>query len=699
MFFGRFYILATCFVVLLAGCGPRLTEKSGQPLSLTDLPKTRAECEKEWRDAWHVSPAGLWRADLGAVPENALLRVSVMPDVEERPVHVTAAVFVDGQPVTTAESHDTSVWLNEVVDLTPYAGASRCSVVFHCPEEFWVGPCEFSTPRSEPPPNVLVFLIDTLRQDGLGCYGCPIDTSPNLDAFAKDAVKFTEALPQSSWTRPSVASLLTSTYPNVHGAQDRPDVMRSGLPTLAKAIEKAGYETHGIMNNPNCLPIWGFGQEFNRYVDVNSAHWAKADDAEVVDTALATLDMAANQPWFLYVHAMGPHEPYTPPPPYDTKFPPEHEGRNEEETKVLHEKSLYDGEIAYTDAQFGRLVESLKARGLYDSSLIIVLSDHGEQFMEHGEMSHGRSLFEEEISIPLLVKLPGMAHAGEVRDGLVEVVDIAPTILDLVGGDKDARFQGKSFTHLLDAGEAEDRLGYTSLILDARSARAAKTTSKKYIHNLVAGTKSWYDLVNDPGEKHPLTEPPEWGPQLEHHTARMAMRGAGGFHLLLTGGENSFNTVTGTIKGEGFGDVELQYPEVSGHMERDGDTVTFEVKMEDLRFTLHNAHLWFGALEQNHAHLHIHAPLDSELTVTLKSNGKPIDPEEISIGSEGKHRPLRRAVLRMKDMLADPDAFDPTVLPSKFAVYIWYVADTETVADEELDPQVRDALRALGYMQ
>ena len=195
----------------------------------------------------------------------------------------------------------------------------------------------------------------------------------------------------------------------------------------------AGFETQGLVTNPGCLPVWGIGDEFMFYGDVESRRYRHRDDTEVTDRAIEAARFAAGRPWFFYVHAMGPHAPYEPPGEYATMFQSPTVDGDPLAMERLTALNLYDGEIACTDMHFGRLINELKTLGLYDNTIIIFLSDHGEEFREHGGDYHGKTLYEEQLRVPLLIKLPHSARAGERRNDLIEMVDVAPTILDLVG--------------------------------------------------------------------------------------------------------------------------------------------------------------------------------------------------------------------------------------------------------------------------
>jgi len=662
---------------------------------IADLTLRRMECNHEWREARRI-PAGKQQTlNLGPVTPGAALRLGVF-EGEPHGETATLRVYVGERHVRTFSTGRTPRWADYRVDLSPSNAEEICRLVVDAAKPLWVGPCELT--QGDARPNVLIYLIDTLRLDHLGCYGYSRDTSPNLDTFARDSVLFTHLMPQSSWTKPSVASLLTSTYPNVHGAQDRPDVLREGLPSLAASLAEQGYETHGLITNTNILPLWGFGKDFHRFVDVDSADWVNCDDARVVERAIATLDLAAGRPWFLYVHTMGPHDPYEAPDGYDRKFVPESYaglGVAGERQRFIDQ---YDGEIAYSDLQFGRMMQALKERRLYDNTLIVLLSDHGEEFWEHGDTCHGKSLYEEVLRVPLLIKLPGNAHAGERREDLVEAVDIAPTLLDSLGLPAVNGFQGKSFKGLIETGQATPRVGYASLVNLAHSIRTAKTTEQKYIRDVGAHWEAWFDLKSDPGEKNFHAAPGSDARRLKEHTGRMGLRGAEGLHILMTCGDAE-HTVTGTLAGAGLGPFELHYYDWKGEARREGDAIRFRWLTVHPTDRARERDFWHTELaEQDNAHLQVAATMEADMSLSLEVDGHPAPPESVFLGAEGKHPTEARFTVKPAELLAGSDAYDPAGLPRAFGLYVWYVAPPEAIAEEDLDPKIRENLQALGYL-
>lgn len=300
-------------------------------------------------------------------------------------------------------------------------------------------------------PNVLLYLVDTLRADHLGAYGYHRPVSPHVDALAREGLRFTRAYAASGWTRTSVASLLTGLSPVDHRVLGREDALPRALPTLAERLARAGWETVGFSSNDNVSPHFGFDRGFGRFVELAGPRANDGDAAEIHDAVLHWLgNRDAGRPFFAYVHTIDPHDPYSPPEPYRSRFAPRRRTALERVDPVEIRaalaadpeltpaairddfEALYDGEIAYGDAHFGALLAELRRRGLYDETLIVFLSDHGEEFLDHGLWGHGHTLYHELLRVPLIVRFPGPSRPA-VREAPVQLVDLAPSLLAWLG--------------------------------------------------------------------------------------------------------------------------------------------------------------------------------------------------------------------------------------------------------------------------
>lgn len=382
-------------------------------------------------------------------------------------------------------------------------------------------------------PNLLIYLIDTLRADHLGTYGYDRPTSPRIDRFADDAAVFLEARAQSSWTRTTVVSVLTGLLPQTHGVNQREDALADPVVTLAEILRGEGYRTLGFITNGNVDKVFGLDQGFDHYQYLRESREATAfhqQSDRVNQQVFRWLDTRPKndgRPFFLYLHTSDPHAPYTPAEPYSSRFAGDADpelGRID----VVHGISagrepappgientwidLYDGEIAFNDFHFGRLIDRLQQEGLYDDTMIVVLADHGEEFFEHGGWEHGKTLYEEQLRIPLLIKLPGLRGRGARVAGPAGQVDILPTVLEALGLEARAadgqsllvRMQGEMNGVGRDPGNRES---FAYLRLGKRHQESVVARGFKLIRNharSVSGSgDQLYDLRGDPGELRP----------------------------------------------------------------------------------------------------------------------------------------------------------------------------------------------------
>ncbi len=316
-------------------------------------------------------------------------------------------------------------------------------------------------------PNVIVYLVDTLRADHLGCYGYSKATSPSIDRFAREAVLFENSQAQSPWTRSSVASIFTGLWPQVHGANKDDDVLAENFETLAEALSALGYRTAAISGNGNAHRTFGFGQGFDSFEYLRRLRPGEplATSADINDAVFRWLEEhSETRPFFLYIHTIDPHAPYTPAEPYRWRLAPEVEDPEigsmaaiqalnlQQEPvsaqRVARLRALYDAEIAQNDASFGLLLDELERRDIYQDSLVVFLSDHGEEFYEHGNWVHGKTLYTEMLDVPLIIKLPRAQGSSRVSQ-VAQHVDVLPTVLDVVGGALSQAIQGRSLLPLL----------------------------------------------------------------------------------------------------------------------------------------------------------------------------------------------------------------------------------------------------------
>jgi arylsulfatase A-like enzyme/Flp pilus assembly protein TadD len=354
---------------------------------------------------------------------------------------------------------------------------------------------------AEPAPNLLLITIDTTRADRLGCYGRGEAATPNLDRLAGEGARFERAIAVAPLTLPSHLSLLTGRYPARHGVRLNWDFrLPESETTLAEHLEQEGYATAAVVGSYVLSGDFGISQGFGTYDEPREdralapggkslRHLALVERpaAEVTDAALSLLEGGLEEPFFLWLHYFDPHHEYAPPDPFASRF----------------EQSPYDGEIAYVDAELGRLLDAMRAGGRLDRTLVAVTSDHGESLGEHGEATHGLFVYEGALRVPLLLRMPGQVPAGTRSAHLVAGVDLAPTLLDLLGQPPLEEIDGVSFAEVARGGTLPEReAAYSEAELPRRAYGWAALHS---LHNgerkfIDAPERELYILHIDPGE-------------------------------------------------------------------------------------------------------------------------------------------------------------------------------------------------------
>jgi len=283
---------------------------------------------------------------------------------------------------------------------------------------------------------VVLISIDTLRSDHLPAYGYRQVETPALDAFRKDAILFERAYSHTPLTLPSHLSMLTGRLPTEHGVRDNVGYKYDGgrLPNLPAVLRGAGYATGAAVSAYVLRPDTGMSHGFDVYDAGIPVHFNDAlglsqrPGGQTADAALAWERTVSSKPFFLFLHLYEPHSPYAPPEPFASRYA----GRP------------YDGEIATADSIVGRVLDELKAQGVYDKAVILLLSDHGEGLGEHGEQEHGIFLYREALQVPMMLKLPGGRLGGSRVAQPAQIVDVFPTLLSLVGSRCPRRPRGRS---------------------------------------------------------------------------------------------------------------------------------------------------------------------------------------------------------------------------------------------------------------
>ncbi len=379
-------------------------------------------------------------------------------------------------------------------------------------------------------PNVLLYVVDSLRADHLGCYGYPLPTSPNIDALASESLVFARAVAQAPWTLPATAAILTGRYPYAHGALRPGDRIRSDVPMLAELLRAQGYSTAAFVTNRNVDGAFGFDRGFDEFT------YAREDPSRLSlhlgadglnDLVFPWLDGHAAKPFLLYLHASDPQAPYTASPDAAAPFRPadlaaslaaekqplqraEEDPTLATEDNLAYLRSLYDAEVAFVDDHFGKLVAELKRRGLYEHTLIILVADHGEELHEHGGFEHGHTLYAEQLAVPLIVRLPVAPESAKRVTCLARQIDVLPTILEVLGVTGPRSLPGQSLLQLRDGTCADDE-SFAQTSLDEGTAMAALFTNGwKVIVTEQSGDTpprvEVYDHWQDPRDEYDVSE-------------------------------------------------------------------------------------------------------------------------------------------------------------------------------------------------
>ena len=382
-------------------------------------------------------------------------------------------------------------------------------------------------PRGAPEarPNVLLYVVDTLRADALEPYGNQRIHTPALVRLASEGVVYDRAYSASSWTRPSMASLLSGLEPDSHGVEDRGDRLGETVTLLSERFAAAGYSTGCIITNPNIGPYFGFDQGYDSFLELYDTSLDRARDSSgrvpprefitasdvVTARAIEWIEEVA-EPFFLLVLTIDPHTPYEPPQRFD-RYGDDAARAVDRATLRINSsdltraqrdriRALYHGEVSFNDDSFGKLLEHLRETERYDETIVVFTSDHGEEFWERGNRGHGRNLYEETIRVPLIVRDPASPRHGVREATPVRAVDIYPTLLHMASlpdakGIDGHRIRGGS--------EVRARPVRTRLHFEENAWRSLTLYPWKLLVDVNAERHRLFDLGSDPGESRDLS--------------------------------------------------------------------------------------------------------------------------------------------------------------------------------------------------
>jgi len=377
-------------------------------------------------------------------------------------------------------------------------------------------------------PNVLLISLDTVRRDHCSIYGYERATTPNLAVFAEQGTSFDLAYAPSSTTAPTHATVFTGLYPVAHRVVKNGLVLSAEHETLAEILNTEGYQTASIVSSFVLHSKFGYGQGFEYYDDdfprseatmewdgwkgheVKGGFDRRAD--HTTNRAIHWLRRRrdSNRPFLLFVHYFDPHNPYKPPGPFASRFASGEASDDSLEKNI----GLYDGEIAFTDQEVARLLAALEQAGLDEDTLVVVFSDHGEGLMNHGHMYHGVRIYEESVRVPFLLRWPGRIPESRLLSAPVSLIDLLPTVLELVGVESEGRsFQGRSLAASICGDvplEPEQPIylyrrhyeeGRVQGIPVAGEKFGIRVGEWKYIEGVEENTRELFNLSSDPAEK------------------------------------------------------------------------------------------------------------------------------------------------------------------------------------------------------
>lgn len=369
--------------------------------------------------------------------------------------------------------------------------------------------------------NVIVLLIDTLRADKLTAYQKTYVRTPAFEKFVKESTLFERCQAPSNWTKPSCATVLTGLHPDSHKARGHSSRIASSIKLASEHFRPLGFTTGAFVANGYLASEFGFNRGWHKYV--NYIRENKNTDAEnVYKEALGFIAENKDKPFFTYIQTIDPHVPYDPPEedlkiydarPYEGPVVNRNTGNLLEEIKrkkvTLNDRdkkrleALYDGEITYHDRYFGHFLDGLKKLGVLDNTLIVVCSDHGEEFFEHDSVGHGHTLFQELLHVPLVIRSPGVVPAGIRSIAEVGLADILPTILHSVGADIPNQMEGRDLLPICN-GDTQDPMeaSFSSFYSEADERNLSWCVKKGDFKLRMKGPANTYlnNLVTDPHE-------------------------------------------------------------------------------------------------------------------------------------------------------------------------------------------------------
>lgn len=656
------------------------------------------------------------RVPLGIVPSGDLWFETVVEGDDTGHVAITVA---DDTTTAPCEATGSARWQRCRFNLAPSEKARSLSIRRSGSTE---GRVVVSAPlvRSGPPSTslVIVVLTDTLRADCLTTYRPGMSLGMEIDRLARDGVVFERAISSSSWTRTAIATLFTGLDAATHAVLERDDKLPTGLDGLPQELRRAGYETLAWSSNPNVLPLWGFDVGFDAFADAGATAWPKdkADASVVLGAVRATLAARPSAPAFLYVHLMDPHAPYRPEPAdldavekdgtLGATFP-----GTASNAGAQSDYRAYLAEIRGMDRELGAFFDDLRTRHLYDDAIILVLADHGEEFLDHGGMRHGKTLYQEMLHVPVVLKLAHGALAGTRVAAPVGMADLAPTVLGMLGLPPLPSADGRnlwdaSIQRLRDESAPQSAL----LKMDTHHKAALVDETRKLILDYRA-TEQLFDLSVDPREQRDLLP----GAGTEAASLRNALdariaRHEAGWHVRVCGADRTERLrfrleVPGIARGALLEDGDT-LQELATHDGRTELRAEFNLSPRPSERVLRNG-VWKGLRADEDEivvtsgesdRLVVHTIGDTRVSFAAGTSDAAAPATEFTAQASTAAFQIRPSDdVRCRQQPA-ADAILPPPAPDPY-VRVWYVVPSEQVGANQVDPTMQERLRALGYQR
>ncbi len=670
-------------------------------------------------------PSGA-RLRLGIATRDTFLREELVGRAD--PIHFMVSIARDSGETVLLTEKTLDVrnrpadrrWIDLDLDLARFAGeTARLRLAAETPGApaapdktfaIWSRPYLVQPGSGHEGPNLLFITIDACRADHLSAYGYGRPTTPALDRLASEGVRFAKAYTNAPMTVPSLSQIFTSRY-----------FPAKESPTLVSSLFAAGFpRTKAIIHNPY-LEYFLKLDARDTFDSMSSVQW-RGD--RIAAKGLAWIDAQRGQRWALYLHVLDVHTPYRVKAPDGTRFvDPSYRGPigygwgdvegaqqgkygDADKTAVV---ARYDSALRYVDDHLGRLFDALRERGLLDRTLVVVSADHGEELWDHGSFFHGVSLYDEQLHVPLIVRLPKGARAGTVVETPVRSVDIVPTIVDALGAPSFPDFQGESLLPLIEqtggGAPREDFARAANMVYPQRFG--LRTATHKLVLTQNPFAESLFDLVADPLERKDLIADPAARPVLDDLRVRLARYR----EPFWTAGFQ----VRAVAQAGATAEVEVTITSNDNQMVANPDRVggdrpdTLELARDGLTLT------WRGPVGATPIGFRFDRAMrlrdDTGITVRVRADGQELPPQAIVVGPNEGHPPSSPFVYKITGPKGSKAHEEPPLLvetapvpvagTERVRVYLWRVleAASASIATPPTDEKMRERLRMLGYAE